>query len=91
MAASPLAWGVVAVLALVATGALLVGAFTRFDGGDPPQQGDPGFAAYEAEQYDRARSSTALGLAAAFAFLASAACAQKAARIHQMKRRIDQT
>ena len=74
------AWGALAVLAFVATCLLVVGAFTRFDGDDPPSQADPGFDAYENEQYGRARLSAFLGIAGAFAFLASAACAQKAWR-----------
>lgn len=83
---SAAAWGALAVLALVATAALVAAAFTRFDGGEPPAPGDPRFAAYEAAQYDRARLSTALGLAAGFTFLGGAACAQKALRIRQADR-----
>lgn len=88
----PLAgWAVLSALAFVATLALLIGAFTRFDGGEAPARGDPGLAAYEDEQYDRARLTTFLGLGAAFMFLGGAACAQKAVRILQMKRQIHQT
>lgn len=76
----PQAWGALAVLAFVATSLLVAGAFTRFDGDVPPSRGDPGFAAYEKERYDQARLSAFLGIAAAFALLASAACAQKAWR-----------
>jgi hypothetical protein len=76
----PRAWGALAVLAFVATSLLIFGAFTRFDGEAPPPRDDPGFAAYEKEQYGQARLSAFLGLAGAFALLASAACAQQAWR-----------
>ncbi|MEK6974707.1 MAG: hypothetical protein AABY18_00030 [Candidatus Thermoplasmatota archaeon] len=76
----PVAWGALGIVALLAAAALLVGAFTRFDDGPPPRQGQPGFADYEQERYDQARASTFLGVAAAFALLGAAACLQKAWR-----------
>lgn len=76
----PPAWAALAVVALLACAAALVGAFTRFDGDAPPREGEPGFADYEAQQYDAARLSPLLGLVGAFAFLAGAACAQQAWR-----------
>lgn len=82
---SSVTWGVLAVVAFIATAALVAGAFTRFDGHEPPGRGDPSFAAYEDAQYDRARLSTALGLAAGFAFLGSVACAQQALRMRRVR------
>ena len=74
------AWVALGVVALLAAAVLLVGAFTRFSDEPEPPQGDPAFEAYEAARYREARWSVVLGLAASFAFLAGAACLQRARR-----------
>jgi hypothetical protein len=76
----PAAWAVLGVVALLAAGALLLAAFTRFSGGPEPPQGDPAYPAYQEARYHEARLSVLLGLAASFALLGGAACLQRARR-----------
>ena len=74
------AWTVLGVLALLLTAALAWGAFTRFSHEPEPSAGHPAHVDYERDRYKEAQLSVVLGLGACFAFLAGAACLQRARR-----------